>query len=142
MLPLEFSKAQILVLWTLPLATAYGLLGVLRGYQNERAPKGVIGSVTQASAFAADRLQAAGRKLQYVSASSASDMRIQYFLSTLESVCVSAPFLWGLLPGVVLKLGAPFGVRPLPVARLIVDSFTPAFRLPKLLNELRLTPVV
>ena len=94
--------------------SGYALLGLLRGYQNERAPEGMAGAVTQASAFAADKLQSAGRVLQYASASSASDMRILYFLSTLESVCVGAPFLWGLLPGIVLKLGAPFGVRPAP----------------------------
>lgn len=115
LLPTDAAQAQTLLLWTAPLVSAYAVLGSLRSYQNQRAPGGIVGSVTQASSFAADKLQSAGRVLQYASASSASDMRIQYFLSTVDAVCVSAPFLWGLLPGVVLKVGAPFGVRPVPL---------------------------
>jgi hypothetical protein len=111
LVPTDAAQARTLLEWTAPLVSVYALLGSLRAFQNERSPGGIVGTVTQASAFAADKLQAAGRELQYASTSSASDMRIQYFLSTVQSVCVGAPILWGLLPGVVVKVGAPFAVR-------------------------------
>jgi hypothetical protein len=111
LVPTDAATAQALILWTLPLASAYAVLGALRGSYSEHSPRGAVGSVMQSAAFAADKLQAAGRTLQYASSSSVSDMRVLYFLATVESVCIGAPFLWGLLPGIVLKLGAPFGVR-------------------------------
>lgn len=124
-LPADAVQAQTLLLWSAPLVSVYAVLGLLRSYQNERAPEGVTGAVAQASAFAADKLQSASRVLQYCSDSTASDMRILYFLSTLESVCVGAPFLWGVLPGVVVKLGAPFGVRLAPFPSLSVCAHYP-----------------
>lgn len=57
LVPTAPAQAQALILWTVPLASVYAVLGALRGVYTEHAPQGPVGSVTQGAAFATDKLQ-------------------------------------------------------------------------------------
>jgi hypothetical protein len=102
-----------LILWTAPFVATYGALGLLRRVSEmpSLAHMPVIGPVAQVAGIAAMRLQKANRVLKYSSDCSSTDIRILYALSTFEGVCAIAPWTFGVMPGLVGKLGTPILVR-------------------------------
>lgn len=106
---------------------AYGLLGGIRQLDKVLSPQGAVGGITCAATAAADRLQAGSRMLQYSKECDKQDMRVLYFLSTIEMAGLYTPLTYGLLPAILLKLGGPSMVRlpmrPLRTAQLLHCMF-------------------
>jgi len=98
LVPSSFGEARALALWTAPFAGACAALALLRERRVLDLPK-QIGPITAI----ADALQTSQRNLRYHPDSSQDDVRVLYFLATLRAVLVATPWVYTLLPLVVLQ---------------------------------------